>query len=512
MSQRLFFFGIIALFFTVALLPVLVMVADTLISAKGVDFSAYAMLLHSKSLQQSFVNSLWLSVSVAAMTTLFGVMLGVVLEKTTLPFKMGLIFLFVIPLLIPPYILALGWFEFVGREGVPGELLFGFWGTFWVLFSVYLPIPILLTILFLKQIDPRLEEAGLLITGWGGVLKGITLPLIRPALFLSFILVFILSFGEYSVANFLRYPVFPLESFTAFSAFYDFKTATVLAMPMLLVAFIVLMAEQFFVHKHFSGFTTSYRTNRISLGKYRYIVLLTVVVVVMVVVCMPLFTLFVKAAHWQTLLEAWQKGYEPMLRTLFYGAAGASLLVIFGFLSGYIIQQKLFGWWRLYDASILFMFTLSPIVIGIALILFWNRPATNFIYNTPLIILFGYLGKYLALTTKITQTRLSQIPPSMIEAAQMAGADWLEILRFILVPLSKKTLLIAWMIGFIFSLRENTITMLVYPPGLEPLPVYIITQMANGKPEVVAALSVIMIGMTLLPLAILLFVRKGEHD
>lgn len=510
MSRHLFFSFVAALFFIIALLPVLMMIADTFSGPKGFDLSAYAVLFHSGSLRQSFQNSLLLSLSVALFTTVLGVILGVLLGKTTLPFSTLFTALLIIPLLIPPYILAFGWFELLGREGFWGEILFGFWGTFWVLSSVYLPIPTLLTILFLKQIDPRLEEAGRLIAGWGGVLRGITLPLIMPAIVLSFLLVFILSFGEYSVANFLRYAIFPLESFTAFSAFYDFKTATVLAMPMLLVALIVLSAEQFFAHRHPLQFGSSYRAELIPLGRYQTIVLLIFAIVVMIIVIAPLSSLFLQAAHWPSFLDAWSKGYEPMLRSLFYGLSGATLLVIFGFLSGYIIEKRVFGWWHLYDASIIFMFALPSTVIGIALILFWNSPSTNFIYGTVWIILFGYLGKYLVLTTKMAQTRLSQIPDSMVEAAQMAGANWFETLRFVLLPLSKKVLIAAWLIGFIFSLRENTITMLVYPPGAEPLPVYIVTQMANGKPEVVAGLCVIMILITLLPLLVLEIIRKDR--
>jgi len=58
------------------------------------------------------------------------------------------------------------------------------------------------------------------------------------------------------------------------------------------------------------------------------------------------------------------------------------------------------------------------------------------------------------------------------------------------------------MIGLIFSLRETTITMLVYPPGYETLPVYTMTQMANGDPKLIAALCLFMIAMVLLPLGI----------
>ncbi|MCK9997483.1 MAG: hypothetical protein KAH56_14505, partial [Candidatus Krumholzibacteria bacterium] len=51
-------------------------------------------------------------------------------------------------------------------------------------------------------------------------------------------------------------------------------------------------------------------------------------------------------------------------------------------------------------------------------------------------------------------------------------------------------------------LRDMGITMLVYPPGYETLPVRIFTLMANGSPQLIAALCMIMIITTLLPLGL----------
>jgi iron(III) transport system permease protein len=47
--------------------------------------------------------------------------------------------------------------------------------------------------------------------------------------------------------------------------------------------------------------------------------------------------------------------------------------------------------------------------------------------------------------------------------------------------------------------RDLGITMLVYPPGSDTLPVRILTLMANGAPSLIAALCVILIAVTLLP-------------
>jgi iron(III) transport system permease protein len=396
----------------------------------------------------------------------------------------------------------------VGVVGSLSHLLFGFWGTFLVLFSIYLPIPILLSIFFLKQINPHFEEVARLMTGEFGVLKGIVLPLIKPALVLSFLLVFILSFGEIGVANVLRYEVFSQESFTQFSAFYDSKSAMVLAMPMVLVVALVILFEKLYVKNssfRYKSFNTSYEINLTN--KMHFYTLLSVSLLVFFIVFLPLFSLIWQMGDFKI---AFEKAWEPLQRSLMYSFVGASLLMVFGFLYGYIIEKRLF-FSNTLDMGILFLFALPSTVMGISLILFFNTSFTEFIYTTPLIVLFGYFSKYLALTTKIAQTKLSSIPTSMSEAAQMSGANWFQRLLYILLPLSKKTLFAMFLVGFIFTLRESSITQLVYPAGYETLPVYILTQMANGKTEIIASLCVILTLMMIVPLFTLLSVGN-THD
>jgi iron(III) transport system permease protein len=142
-------------------------------------------------------------------------------------------------------------------------------------------------------------------------------------------------------------------------------------------------------------------------------------------------------------------------------------------------------------------------VIGIGLISLWNTRWTNLVYGTPVIIIFGYLAKYTALTSRISLAQLARIPSSMEEAAQVAGAGWFRRIALIVAPLARRGLFACWIVGYIFSLRDTGITMTVYPPGHETLPVRIFTLMANGSPELIAALCIIMITATLAPAGIL---------
>jgi len=82
------------------------------------------------------------------------------------------------------------------------------------------------------------------------------------------------------------------------------------------------------------------------------------------------------------------------------------------------------------------------------------------------------------------------------------------IIERLFLRIVKRGLTGAWLVGFIFCLRDLDITMIVYPPAHDTLPVRIFTLMANSPEEVIAALSMIMVAITLLPLGTLALITK----
>ena len=518
MSKRLFFTFIVILLLVIGMLPILSMLIKSMIMNGHFSMAAYAGVLASAHQWTLMRHSMALASLVTVLTVAVGMPLGILFGKTDFPLRKFFTVLFIIPLLIPPYIIAVSWFDLLGREGLltnwigvsatmsTDHLLFGLPGCAGILFSIFLPIPMLLTMIFLRTINPRLEEAGRLVSGWRGIMKGITIPLILPGILLSAMLVFLLSFGEFSVPNFLRYAVFPVESFTQFSAFYNFKTATAAAVPLAAVTIILLLAEAVFLReKTYQIFPSSdsNRLPRIELGARRKWLLPVVSVFGFVIVIIPLIALFIQSADISFYAEALNRAGDSLLRSLAYAVIGATLLTLIGFFTGYLIQAKTLRYWRSVDSLTIFLFALPSTVIGIGLISLWNTPWTNFVYGTPVIIIIGYLVKYTALTSRISVNQLAQIPDSMEEAARVVGAGWFRRMIFIAAPLVRRGLLASWLVGYIFSLRDTGITMLVYPAGHETLPVRIFTLMANGSPQLIAALCMVMIIATLLPVGIL---------
>jgi iron(III) transport system permease protein len=113
------------------------------------------------------------------------------------------------------------------------------------------------------------------------------------------------------------------------------------------------------------------------------------------------------------------------------------------------------------------------------------------------------LLSHAALSTRTILAGFSQQSPSLEEAAEIAGARWFNRVGKILVPLQWRAILASWVVTFLFCLRDVSIPLLLAPPGRDTLTARTMTLMANGSPELIAALCLLSIVLTLVPLVVL---------
>ncbi|MCP4265856.1 MAG: iron ABC transporter permease [Candidatus Brocadiaceae bacterium] len=523
MAKRLTLYITIFLFMGIGLAPVFSMFFKSLFVNGKFSLNNYGALFQSNREWKLLFNSLSLAGMTTLITVLLGVSLGTLLGKSDLPLRRFFAVLFVIPLIIPSYILAIAWFYCLGRAGIvasvlgegtgvfASNLLFGFTGTLFVMVSALLPVVILLTMTYLRMINPNLEEAAMLNCSWPNVLRRITFPLISPGIALSALIVFILTLGEYGVPSFLRFDVYPVESFTQFSAFYDFSTATAAAMPLGLITIIVLIAERLFLRKKtfiFRKMGSDGTMVKVPLGKAKPFFMVVVSILAFILVIVPLCVLLHKSVSPSSYTEAFIRSIDSIVRSIVYASIGATCLVVFGFFLGYLLERKAICLSYAADSIAVFLFALPGAVIGIGLSGLWNTHGTNFIYASMGIIIFGYIAQYTALGERIMAATFTHVPHSMEESAQVVGAGWYRRLFKILIPLASRGMIATWLICFVFCLRDVSITMMVYPPAHDTLPVRIFTLMANSPEDVISALCIIMIIITLLPLCGLGFINK----
>jgi iron(III) transport system permease protein len=513
------------LFVLLCVLPTMYMIGMSLFSADGsFTLANYSRLFVEPRQRQLLLATALLGAGCAIGATLIGAPLGWLLARADLPIKRLLRFALVIPLVIPPYILALAWIYLGGSAGliaqaVGRDLLSGYTysltGAIIVLSISFFPLSMLATEAAARRVDGRLEEAALLVARPGRVLWRITLPLIAPGITAAALIIFVLAISELGVPGLLRVPVFTTEVFTAFAALYDFGAATSLSIPLVVLAMIVGVFTKVIIgDRHLTTRRSLHQGLSFGSRSWRILALISLGLVIAITVLLPIAVLVLEAQGVERIWVAAQSSRIAIMNSLLLAAVSATLVVALAVLLGYFRSraQPLVG--GITELVFIMIFAVPSTVVGIGLIAIWNRPGIlGQVYASPAIIVIGYLARFVPVVALILAASMRQIPVSSEEAAMVSGAGWSRTFRRIILPQARAGLVAAWVVAFIFAFGELGMTVLVAPPGESTLPVRIYTLIANTPASEVAALALLQAGIILSPLAVLsLFARSKRRN
>jgi iron(III) transport system permease protein len=508
----------IACFLIFCVLPALWMLCVSFIDPDG-GFTVrnYSRLFTELRQHRLMLNSALLGVCASLLATLIGVPLGLLFAHSNFPLKRILRIALVVPLVVPPYILALVWVYLGGSTGIVARLfgrdLLSEWtyslpGVVVVLGAGLYPLVMLATEAAARRVNGRLEEAALLVASRRRVLWRITLPLVAPSVIASALIVFVLAISEFGVPGLLRVNVFTTEIFTAFSALYDFGAATALAFPLLALASIAAIIARFVIGERLLVTRRGAQFKMTLLAEHKTIGMIIVLMVITVCVLLPLFVLVRETGEIQRIVTAAAASGTAIGNSLWLAAVGGTIITILGVLLGYgRTRSRLDG---LADLSMIIIFAVPSTVAGVGLIGLWNRPGFG-IYGTQAMVVIAYLARFVPVAALILAANVRQVPRSFEEAAELSGANWLRIFTRIVLPQIKSGIAAAWAVAFILAFGELGATVLVAPPGESTLPVRIYTLIANTSSNEVAALALMQVCVILVPLILLGYFAGKEE-
>ena len=508
---RSFRYPVICLFFVIVLLPICYLFGSAFYADSGQILERLAGVFEPRQWGLIF-NSL----SIGAGTTCFSLIIGVpyafLCLRTDLKFRKIFTWIYIIPLLVPPYIHAIAWghladfFETYFFFDLHGKL-----GVIIVLTCSYFPFIVLTTISALNGLDRNMEEAALPNRGKGYTLWKITLPLAMPNIISGAILVSIFSIINVSVPDFMRVKVYPLEIFIQFSAFYDELAAAFLSLPIIGLAYVLILSRNIYIKdKSFVQISAGQnRPIRFALGKCRIPALIFCVFPIGCSVFLPVFVLLGVAGPFSTYIEAAVTSIHQIGYSLVLACLGSALTMILGGLTAYIMARTAGFFSKLLSFCVFIPLAVPATAFAIGLIGVWNREVIDVVYGSSMIIVFGYIARFLPFAVIIFLSGLAQIGRNLEETAVMAGASTLKVISKIVFPLLKQYVAAVFFIVFILSFGELGTTLLIIPPGRETIPIKIYNLMHYGADQLVAALCLILVGIILVTSAFfLLWYRK----
>jgi iron(III) transport system permease protein len=483
-------------------------------------FDNYRRLLVESRQRDLLLNSTLLGASSAMFGTLLGAPLGLLLARARLPAKRLLRMVLIIPLIIPPYVLALAWILLTGSTGLLARVIgrnllsdwtYSFAGAVVVMSLAYYPLSMLATEAAARRVDGHLEEAALLVTHTRRVFWRITLPLIAPMVAAAALTNFVMGLSEFGVPSLLRVRVYTTEVFTAFAALYDFGEATALAVPLLVVTVIVAVTIKLIIGEQFISVRRSFHPPLpLALGRWRVLVFGGTILVLAAAVVLPLMSLAYEAGNVKRVASTLEGSREAIINSLLLAAIAATLIITLASFLGYWRGWTRTRWGGVFDLVLLVIFAVPSTVLGVGLIGLWNRPGLlGEIYTTQAIIIIAYIARFVMVAALILAASVRQIPESFEEAAEVAGASWPRTFAQIVFPNMRSGVGAAWLVCFILAVGELGTTILVAPPGESTLPVRIYTLIANSPSSEVAALALMEVGIIFLPLTMLAFLTRG---
>src|SRR5690606_29723470 len=244
-------FVLTAAFFAAFFLwPILQILKGGFVDADGdLTFRYLWALLADPIYRGGLTTSFLLACSTTTLSLLIALPLAVLADRFVFPAKNLLGSLILIPMILPPFVGAIGIKQIFGQYGALNSLLIAtglapdqfafdwfaanrFWGIAAVQALSLYPIVYLNAVAALANIDPAMEEAAqnLGCTGFRRFWK-VTLPLIKPGLFAGGTIVFIWSFTELGVPLVFDYP-----RVTSVQIFYGLKDIGSNPFPYTLVA------------------------------------------------------------------------------------------------------------------------------------------------------------------------------------------------------------------------------------------------------------------------------------
>jgi spermidine/putrescine transport system permease protein len=199
--------------------------------------------------------------------------------------------------------------------------------------------------------------------------------------------------------------------------------------------------------------------------------------------------------RWYQELWAREDIHQAAWNTLVIAVASTFCSVVLGALAAWCIHRFKTRTQRVHYGLIYAPLVVPDILMGLSLLFLFVNIGVQLNLTT---IILAHTTYCLSYVTLVMLARLQDFDESMIEAAQDLGASWSTIIRRILFPLLGPGLAAGALLAFTLSIDDFVITFLVSGPGNTTLPVKIFSMMHRSSPQVINALSVIFMSVTLI--------------
>ncbi len=525
---------LLALIALLSLLPSLRLLISALFDWQQGSNSSLWRVLSNESTWVALYNSLYTSGLGTVLSLLLGSFFAFCLALTNIRGKQIWVFLFMLPMMIPPQVTALSWLQLFGPSSIllnsiglaPGfgstNPLYSPEGIALLLGIQHAPLVFLalrtqLQCLPKEQIEAaRLNGASL----WR-VFIDIVLPLCRTALWAGAAIAFVSALGNFGIPAMLGIPisyfVLPIQIYQTLSSFGPSMLNDVAALSVLMgvLAIGIVTLQGYMQRRHALPLIgMAGRALSFELGKWRLATEVLLGMVLCAILLAPLLALIATSlvptlgvplnadtltfAAWRAMFDNQSATWRALTNSISLSVSASLVLMLLCLPLAWLLVRYPSRPLRWLYSVIDIPYTLPGVVLAIAFILLFARPLPLVgisLSGTLTIIFLAYLARFLTVCLKPVHNSMLQLDPAMEEAASLAGANFSQRLRHIVLPLLAPAAFAGALLVFLTAVNELTVSALLWSAGKETLGVVIFNLDESGNKVLASAISVLVVGL-----------------
>ncbi len=481
----------------------------------ALSLEAYSQLISSGENLKAFSNTILLGTVVGILATAVGFLFAYCYIYLAIRGKKLFNLVAMLPMISPPFAVALSIILLFGSRGFITNTLFGLRdaniyglkGLILVQTLSFFPIAYLLLVGMLKSIDPSIEDAArdLGASRWA-TFRRVTLPLVAPGIANSFLLVFIKSVADFAnpMAIGGNFATLATQIYIQSIGNYDVQGGAAVAVLLLDLSMLLFIVSKYWVEKKvYVTVTGKASRERVPIDEKIVVWPIAGTCYAIATIVLSLYILipigsFIKlwGINYSLTLDhyryAFGVGSKAIFDTTWLSFIATPVTGLLGMIIAFLVVRKRFIGKGFINFASLLSIAVPGTVIGVGYILAFNTPPIV-LTGTATLLVVAFVVRSLPIGIRAGVASLQQIDPAIEEAAADLGASSRQIFFKITLPLIKTAFFSGLIYTFIRSMTSISAVIFLITAKYNLITIAVLDQVESAKFGVASAFSTILI-------------------
>ena len=470
---------------------------------------------------EHWFEALWHSIAMAVLAggtaTVVGLAYAYALVRIRVRWSGLLHAIALLPILAPPFVISISYILLFGRNGlITKQLLqmrldiYGWKGLWLVQTLTFFPLAYLTLANVLRSIPGNLEQAASNLGASNShVFRDVTLPLLRPGLVASLLLVGISVLADFGNPVIIAgdFSMLPTLAYLKVTGWFDLDAASVLASLLLAPTIVLFLIQRIWLGRR-SYVTISGKSSQQSHPPAPVWMARTARTVSYGVAALIVLVYGILA--YGSVSQAWGYDYSPTLRhftqlgrripslvnTMQYSFWGAAISVLLATAFAFLVTRRKLVLPGTFDFFTTVPAAIPGLFLGLGYVVAFNRDPIR-LTGTSFIIVLA-LGLWnLPTAYRYAMASLAQLSEQLEHAAANLGATPLRVVSSITIPLLRGALLAGGTVTFLRNVTCLSVIIFLVTPRTPMATTDVLALVEGGEWGQAASLSIVLLGIAL---------------